>query len=761
MPSTVFCVMDRLDPVGWLAFLGASPDPTIVVNDDGHVVYANPSAAALLAYEESDLVGQPVKRFLPDLSLPPAVPAISEQTAVRRDGSTLPAEVAITPVAGNATAILVVRDLTGRKRAATAEARLALVVRSSHEAIIAWTLNDVITDWNPAATELYGHRAEDVIGRRNRDLVPAHRQAEEQQILARIGRGEVIARHHTVRHRKDGSPVKVSISILPITDDNGEIVGAASISRAVTSTEMAVAKIVGLLEAAPDAIVAIDASGRIVLANAQTSRLLGYPRNELIGQPVEILVPEELRARHVGFRTRYIEDPVNRPMGISGQQLMAQRKDGSRFPADISLSSLETDEGLLVVAAIRDATERLAVQAEHDRLKAMAEEERLARRLQQTQRLESLGQLAGGVAHDFNNLLAVIVNYAAFVAEEVGSATETEPDRWSPVARDVEQIQRAADRGITLTHQLLAFGRREVARPRLISLNQVINEVHRMLGRSLGEHVELRSRLGEDLWPVKADPAQFEQVLVNLAVNGRDAMPGGGSITFTTDNVVIADPTTNLPAGRYVRVRVADTGAGMPPDVMARAFEPFFTTKPKGEGTGLGLATVYGIVTESGGDVQISSEPGKGTCFILLLPATEGPLHTEEPVAVARRGSAGETVLVCEDEPAIREVTRRLLARHGYEVLLAEDGMDAIRQARTRAGPLDLLLTDVVMPQVLGKDVAEAIRAVRPEVKVLYMSGYARPVLAGTGTLEAGVNLLEKPFSEAVLLTAVREVLDA
>jgi CheY-like chemotaxis protein len=238
-------------------------------------------------------------------------------------------------------------------------------------------------------------------------------------------------------------------------------------------------------------------------------------------------------------------------------------------------------------------------------------------------------------------------------------------------------------------------------------------------------------------------------------------MPGGGSITFTTDNVTIADATGNLPAGRYVRVRVADTGAGMPPDVLARAFEPFFTTKPKGEGTGLGLATVYGIVTESGGDVQISSEPAQGTCFILLLPATEGPLHTEEPSAIARRGSAGETVLICEDEPAIREVTRRLLARQGYQVLLAEDGMNAIRLARTVAGPLDLLLTDVVMPQMLGKDVAEAIRAVRPEVKVLYMSGYARPVLAGTGTLEAGVNLLEKPFSEAVLLEAVREVLDA
>ncbi len=702
-----------------------------------------------------------MKAVLPDLVVPLSAPTITEQRALRRDGTAISTEVAITPGFDGPNAIMVLRELSDRKRAATAESRLALVVRSSHEAIIAWTLDGVITDWNPAATALYGHRAEEVIGRRTRELVPAHRQAEEAEILVKIGRGEVIARHHTVRHRRDGSPVKVSISVLPITDDHGEIVGAASISRAVTSHEMANAKIVGLLEAAPDAIVAIDAGGRIVLANAQTTRLLGYPRDELIGQPVEILVPEELRDRHVGFRTRYVDDPVNRPMGFGGQQLMAQRKDGTRFPADISLSSMEADEGLLITAAIRDSTERLAVQAEHDRLKAVAEEERLARRLQQAQRLESLGQLAGGVAHDFNNLLAVIVNYAAFVAEEVANAAESDPDRWSPVARDMEQIQRAADRGITLTHQLLAFGRREVARPRLISLNQVINEVHRMLGRSLGEHVELRTLLGEDLWPVKADPAQFEQVLVNLAVNARDAMPGGGSITFSTDNVHIADATASLPAGRYVRVRVADTGAGMPPDVVARAFEPFFTTKPKGEGTGLGLATVYGIVTESGGDVQISSEPGLGTCFILLLPATEGPLHIEESATITRRGSAGETVLICEDEPAIREVTRRILDRHGYHVIEAEDGMDAIRLAGTFPGPLDLLLTDVVMPQILGKDVAEAIRAVRPEVKVLYMSGYARPVLAGTGTLEAGVNLLEKPFSEAVLLTAVREVLDA
>jgi signal transduction histidine kinase len=459
-------------------------------------------------------------------------------------------------------------------------------------------------------------------------------------------------------------------------------------------------------------------------------------------------------------------------MGAADQQLMAQRKDGSHFPADISLSSLETTDGVLVAAAIRDASERLAAQAERDRLKALAEEERLARRLQQVQRLESLGQLAGGVAHDFNNLLAVIVNYAAFVAEETLAASEEDPDRWGPVLRDVEQIQRAADRGIALSHQVLAFGRREVAQPRVLSLNSVIDDVRRMLGRSLGEHVELRTHLADDAWPVHADPGQLEQVLVNLSVNARDAMPGGGSVTFCTDNVVIAEDGGTLPPGRYLRLRVADTGTGMPPEVVARAFEPFFTTKPKGEGTGLGLATVHGIVTETGGDVQISSEPGTGTCSTLLLPAAstraaasaaggaEASLAAEAGGAAqaARPGGGGETILVCEDEPAIREVTRRILARHGYRVILADDSMDAIRRAGAVEGPLHLLLTDVVMPQVLGKDVAEAVRAARPGIKVLYMSGYARRSL--TESLGSGASLLEKPFSEDVLLAAVRDVLD-
>jgi PAS domain S-box-containing protein len=528
----------------------------------------------------------------------------------------------------------------------------------------------------------------------------------------------------------------------------------------VTEQELTDAKYLGILEAAPDALIAIDASGRIVLATAQTERMLGYHRDELLGREVEILVPERLRRQHVSHRDHYIDNAQTRPMG-AGKQLMAQRKDGSQFPADISLSSLDTPDGRLVAAAIRDASERLAAQAEHDRLKTLAEQQRMASRLQQTQRLESLGQLAGGVAHDFNNLLAVIINYAAFVAEEIEQAANIEPDRWVPVARDVQQIQRAAERGIALTHQLLAFGRREVARPRVLSINSLVREVQQMLGRSLGEHVQVDVALSDDLWPVRADPGQLGQVLVNLAVNARDAMPSGGTLSLETDNTMVGDEATNLQPGRYVRIRVSDTGAGMAPEVAAHAFEPFFTTKPKGQGTGLGLATVYGIVTEAGGDVQIASEADHGTCFTLLLPATEDRLADTEAQPAERRRGGGETVLVVEDEPAIREVTRRILCRHGYDVIMSDDGSDAIHQAKTRSEPIHLLLTDVVMPQVLGKDVSEAVRAVRPETKVLYMSGYARPVLAGTGTLDAGVTLLEKPFSEAALLAAVRDALDA
>jgi hypothetical protein len=514
-----------------------------------------------------------------------------------------------------------------------------------------------------------------------------------------------------------------------------------------------------LLDSAPDAIVAVEPRGTIVLVSAQAERLFGWPRDALIGQPVDVLVPDAARTVHPGHRDRYFAHARPRPMG-AGSQLAGRRRDGSEFPAEISLSAVETEDGTLVSAAVRDVTERLDAQAERERLKADAERERFATRLTQAERLESLGQLAGGVAHDFNNLLAVITNYASFVAEELERATyEPGGDRWRQVLDDVKQVRAASDRATSLTHQLLAFGRREVVQPRVLDLNDVVSGLEQILRRTLGEHVELVVRQSASPVRTTADAGQLEQVLMNLAVNARDAMPRGGTLMIET-TVVDRRGTGDEARRGWASLRVRDTGAGMPLDVQDRAFEPFFTTKPRGEGSGLGLATVYGIVTQAGGRASIASVPGKGTTITVLLPATEADLSTTPALPSTTPNRGGETILVVEDEDAIREVTRRILTRNGHTVLTAAGGFDAVTLADQHEDPIHLLLTDVVMPHLQGNEVAERVAAVRPGIRVLFMSGYAHSVLTEQGTLAEGVHLVQKPFSEQELMAVVREVLD-
>jgi hypothetical protein len=519
----------------------------------------------------------------------------------------------------------------------------------------------------------------------------------------------------------------------------------------------------GILETAADAIIAVDSAGLVVFANAQADRLFGYTSGALVGLAIDMLVPEPARGAHAARRAGYFSNPRPRPMG-AGVELAARRKDGTEFPAEISLSGIQTDEGLLVSAAVRDLTDRIATHAERERLKAAAEREHLENRLAQAQRLESLGQLAGGVAHDFNNLLGAIMNYTEFVGEEVAAAGRGEVARdWASVERDVAQIRRATDRAAQLTRQLLAFARREVVRPQVIDLNDVVNEVEELLRRTIGEHVRLQTTLGECLWPVVADKGQLEQVLVNLAVNARDAMPAGGSLTIDTENLFVDDEYAvahgNVQVGSHVRLRVSDSGTGMAPEVTAHAFEPFFTTKPRGEGTGLGLAQVYGIVTQSGGDVQIYSDAGFGTTVSVLLPATGQQAWAPDVPPEPGHAHGGETVLVVEDEEAMRDVATRILQRDGYVVIAASSGPEALELARDHEGPIDLLLTDVVMPRMLGREVAERMSELRPGLRVLYMSGYAQPVLGDRGVLDDGTHLLEKPFSERQLRARVVDVL--
>jgi nitrogen-specific signal transduction histidine kinase/ActR/RegA family two-component response regulator len=396
----------------------------------------------------------------------------------------------------------------------------------------------------------------------------------------------------------------------------------------------------------------------------------------------------------------------------------------------------------------------------------VTEKKKFQQQLHRAQRMESLGQLAGGVAHDFNNLLGVIINFSWFVKANLTAEIERgNGERLLPVLKDMERIERAAENAARLTHQLLAFARVDVVQPKPMDMNVVVAELAPMLRRTLGEHIDLVAAPGPALWPVMIDSGQLSQVLTNLAVNSRDAMPKGGKLTIDVANVDVdfayAAAHLTLKPGRFVRLRVSDTGAGMDKQTLEHAFEPFFTTKPRGQGTGLGLATIYGIVTQAGGSIEVYSEPGLGTRVSVLLPATDQAVSAEAVPRDAPRARASETVLVVEDSDDLREIVDRILTQSGYQVMVAAGGPEALEMSRKFAGRIDLLLTDVVMPHMQGNELAPKLVQERPDLRVLFMSGFAQPALATNGKLLPGVTLLDKPFNEATLLARVQEVLEA
>ncbi len=390
--------------------------------------------------------------------------------------------------------------------------------------------------------------------------------------------------------------------------------------------------------------------------------------------------------------------------------------------------------------------------------------EKLELRSQQAMRLEALGQLAGGVAHDFNNLLAVILNVTAQLKSGLEVSATRDLDEVPNAARDLERIDKAANSASRLTKQLLAFARRQVIQQVVIDLNAEITGLLDLLRRTLGSHVTVSTDLSADTWRVIMDPGQFEQVVINLAVNARDAMPKGGTVTISTANVTIdeafASARPGLEPGRYVRMQVADSGTGMDKATLAHVFEPFFTTKAAGHGTGLGLATIYGIVKQAKGHASIYSEPGLGTTVTIFIPATESAL----PVAASADTSAGKkrgggTILLVEDYEDLRQLVIEVLEGAGYRVLAAPDGGAALTIAREHAGEIDLLLTDIVMPNMLGTDLAEKLRDEHPGLRVLFMSGHAQPVLGNSTTIPADIQLLQKPFMTSDLLQKLEQAL--
>jgi len=495
-----------------------------------------------------------------------------------------------------------------------------------------------------------------------------------------------------------------------------------------------------MTESAVDAVVTADSTGTIVSWNRGAQAIFGYPPNEVLGTALDRLIPERYRqGTDGGLAGLPSTDAAS--AAPSSIELHGLGKDGREFPIELSLATWKTRQGAFLTAIIRDVTERTQLEAQ----------------FRQAQKMESVGRLAGGVAHDFNNLLTVIGGQAELVRMRLPLD--------NPLRERIGMVQDAAARAADLTKQLLAFSRKQVLEPKILDLNTVVEGVAPMLRRLIGEDVELLTRLAPDLGHVEADPGQLTQIIVNLAVNARDAMPGGGRLTIETDNVELDETFADRRAdeirpGPYVMLAVSDTGVGMNEETRSHIFEPFFTTKEAGKGTGLGLATVYGIVKQSNGHVGVYSEPGQGTTFKIYLRRVAQPADVLSQEAATIEGGGSETVLLVEDDERVRALACEVLGEHGYTVLEARHGTDALDITQRYHGAIHLLLTDVVMPGMGGRELATRLRRDRPQMKILYTSGYTADAIAHHGVLDDGEAFLSKPILPRVLASKVRETLD-
>jgi PAS domain S-box-containing protein len=509
------------------------------------------------------------------------------------------------------------------------------------------------------------------------------------------------------------------------------------------------ARLDAVVSSAMDAIITIDEGQRIVLFNRAAERIFRLPVWEALSQPLTRFIPQTYRQDQGGALERLGDIGVtSRSMG-NLSRLRGLRADGEEFPLEATMSHTEVGGEKLYTIILRDITERIRAEA------ALKESEA---KLRQSQKMEAIGQLAGGVAHDFNNLLTAINGYCELSLAEV--------DKESPLRENLLEIRKAGERAATLTSQLLAYSRKQVVAPRVLNLNQLVGNIGKMLQRLIGENMSLITRLEPELDLVRIDGSQVEQVLVNLVLNARDAMPRGGQIEVRTRNAEVGPDSRGMALeaepGRYVSVEVADRGTGMTPEVQARIFEPFFTTKSVGKGTGLGLSSVYGILKQAGGAMRVSSIPGKGSTFTLFFPAlpaeTRLKPESEGTTGLVQAGS-GETLLLAEDEAAVRHFTRKTLENHGYHVVEARDGEDALRRFRKAGRDIALLVTDLVMPGMDGRELAERVREERPDLRVLFMSGYTEETLDIAELQSHGDQFLPKPFSPDQLLQKVYEIL--
>ncbi len=554
---------------------------------------------------------------------------------------------------------------------------------------------------------------------------------------------------HRIRHR-DGSLRWIRHTLVTRDGPTGELLGYDGLIEDITERKRVeeelyalTARIEALIRVSPLAILLIDTDDKVRMWNPSAERIFGWTVEEAIGRPNPI-VPDEKRDEYVGLRQKVLEGH-----SVVNQETLRKRKDGVLLHVSISTAPVHDPSGKLVgrMAIIADIT---------DRKRAEEERGQLERRLQQSQRLEAVGLLAGGIAHDFNNMLAVILGYAEALRDELP------PD--SGAQAELGEIIKAATRSSDLTRQLLAFAKRQTLEMKTVDLNRIILDIQSMLRRSLRENIAIELRLSPSPCAITADQGQIGQVILNLALNAQYAMPEGGRLAIETSEVFLdnayAETHADVSEGHHVMLTVSDTGFGMDRKTVERIFEPFFTTKPLGEGTGLGLPTVYGIVKQHEGSIEVHSEPGKGSTFKIFFPKSEAPEAGAGPRLPQRTIHGNETVLVAEDQNELRKLVCRNLSNLGYTVLDAMDGLSALRLAESHQGPIHLIVTDVIMEGLNGRELYERISEKRKGIKVVFISGYAGNVITQYGITDQEMDLLQKPFSSQTLVSKVREVLD-
>ncbi len=738
------------------------PALVLVADRDGRITYASPSAQGILGYRPEELLGDgwwlrtranPEERERERNAVAgcargerplPAEPY--ERLAHHRNGQ--PRWILWHDSPGpNQTLIGVGHDITARKRAEQQlkerTAYLHALIENSPLAIVVLDSEQRVQMCNRAFTTSFGYRQAEILGGLIDEFLAPPELKSEAVAFSRLALAGQTVHATTRRRRKDGSLVAVEVTGVPLIVDR-KMVGSIGIYQDITErlrAEEALREAHHLLETiiqtSPLAIIVLDTDGRVKLWNRAAEQIFGWSAAEVQNQLLPI-IPEERREEFCRLLNAELQGH-----GQAGLPLQHQRKDGSSIAVRLWSAPLCDASGQCwgAMGVFEDVTEK----------------RQLEEQLRQTQKLEAVGRLAGGVAHDFNNLLTVIFGSVELLLDRLPAE--------SPLRHHAEEIHKAANHAANLTRQLLAFSRKQVLQPRVLDLNVVVRDMQPILRRLIPKNIELVIRTAADVGTVRADPGQLEQVILNLAVNARDAMPAGGTLILETANLTLdachARTQPNLPPGPYVLLAVTDTGCGMDHETLAHIFEPFFTTKGESGGIGLGLTTVYGVIEQSGGHIIVDSEPGRGSTFKIYLPQVTAPEQNQSSTGQPfdARPAGSETILLVEDEEDVRALSEEFLRGQGYRVLPACNGEQALALAAAHDGPIHLLITDVVMPGMSGGELAERLQADRPGIKIVFVSGYTDETVLDHHLRKPGAVFLQKPFPLQMLARKIREVL--